>query len=190
MASYNPPTENITSFNSSLFNQPEETLSQAEADKLYLSKTKTDTSTAPLTIFNNQVDFKGPIVVGVQGGSATAVLYVNKKLRIQDTNGFQTGNGEMTYGSNGAELLIVSNNLAGTLLKTYIRFQTCPTGSTTPALRLEIADDATKITNNLNVLGSSTLIGDVTIGDASTSSGWLNLKFRTIAKCNALKIKS
>ena len=56
MSSYNPPTEDITQFNSSLFNQPEETLSQAEADLLYLSKTKNDTSTATLTTFNNQVN--------------------------------------------------------------------------------------------------------------------------------------
>ena len=55
MASYNPPTEDLPIFNTSLFNQPEETLSQAEADLLYLSKTKTDISTAPLTTFNNQV---------------------------------------------------------------------------------------------------------------------------------------
>ena len=47
MSSYNPPTEDLPTFNSALFNQPEETLSQAEADLLYLSKTKTDTSTAP-----------------------------------------------------------------------------------------------------------------------------------------------
>ena len=55
MASYNPPTEDLPIFNTSLFNQPEETLSQAEADLLYLSKTNTDTSTAPLTTFNGQV---------------------------------------------------------------------------------------------------------------------------------------
>ena len=59
MASYNPPTENITQFNTSLFNQPEETLSQEEADLLYLSKTKTDTSTAPLTTFNGQLVANG-----------------------------------------------------------------------------------------------------------------------------------
>ena len=55
MASYNPPTEYLPSFNSTLFNQPEETLSQAEADKLYLSKKNTDTSTASITTFNGAV---------------------------------------------------------------------------------------------------------------------------------------
>ena len=59
MANYNAPTENIPSFNTLLFNQPEEILSQAEADLLYLSKTKTDTSTAPLTTFNGQLVANG-----------------------------------------------------------------------------------------------------------------------------------
>ena len=48
MSNYNPPTENITEFNTSLFNQPEVILSQAEPDLLYLSKTKNDISTATL----------------------------------------------------------------------------------------------------------------------------------------------
>jgi hypothetical protein len=59
MSSYNPPSESITEFNTSLFNQPEETLSQAEADKLYLSKTKNDTSSASLTTFNGAVNVGG-----------------------------------------------------------------------------------------------------------------------------------
>ena len=40
MSVYNPPIEDITSFNTLLFNQPEVILSQAEADLLYLSKIK------------------------------------------------------------------------------------------------------------------------------------------------------
>jgi len=59
MSAYNPPTEDIPTFNSSLFNQPEETLSQAQADLLYLSKKTSDTSTAPLTTFNNQISVGG-----------------------------------------------------------------------------------------------------------------------------------
>ena len=35
MASYNPPNEYINRFNTLLFNQPEDTLSQAEANQLY-----------------------------------------------------------------------------------------------------------------------------------------------------------
>lgn len=61
MSVYNPPTESITEFNTSLFNQPEDTLSQAEANKLYLSKTSNDTSSASLTTFNGQVSVGGTL---------------------------------------------------------------------------------------------------------------------------------
>jgi len=61
MANYNPPTEDITSFNTSLFNQPEVILSQAEADLLYLSKVSSTISTAGLTTFNNGVSVGGNI---------------------------------------------------------------------------------------------------------------------------------
>ena len=59
MASYNPPTEYNPIFNTSLFNQPKDTLSQAEADRLYLSKTKSDISTASSTTFNGAVNLNG-----------------------------------------------------------------------------------------------------------------------------------
>jgi len=63
MTSYLPPLENLPTFNSSLFNQAEDTLSQAEADLLYLSKKKSDTSTAPLTTFNGQVNIGGTTTI-------------------------------------------------------------------------------------------------------------------------------
>jgi hypothetical protein len=59
MSSYKPPIEDITEFNSSLFNQPEVNLTQGQADLLYLSKTKNDTSTASLTTFNGNVTING-----------------------------------------------------------------------------------------------------------------------------------
>jgi hypothetical protein len=56
MASYLPPSENLPTFNSSLFNQPEETLSQAEADLLYLRKTGSVTENINgLKTFTNNV---------------------------------------------------------------------------------------------------------------------------------------
>ena len=61
MANYNPPTENISDFNTSLFNQPEVILSQAEADLLYLSKVSTTISTAGSTTFNNGVNVGGTL---------------------------------------------------------------------------------------------------------------------------------
>jgi len=56
MANYNPPTEDITAFNTSLFNQPEVILSQAEADLLYLSKVSSGTSTAGNTTFTGTIN--------------------------------------------------------------------------------------------------------------------------------------
>ena len=63
-AAYSPPIEDITQFNSSLFNQPEETLTQAEANLLYLSKVNSNTSSAPLTTFNNAVTIGGTVILG------------------------------------------------------------------------------------------------------------------------------
>jgi hypothetical protein len=63
MANYDPPTENITSFNTLLFNQPEVQLTRGEADLLYLSKVSTDISTAGSTTFNGQVSVGGSLVV-------------------------------------------------------------------------------------------------------------------------------
>lgn len=56
MANYNPPTEDITSFNTSLFNPPEVILTQPEADLLYLSKKNSDTSTAGNTTFTGTIN--------------------------------------------------------------------------------------------------------------------------------------
>jgi len=56
MSNYNPPTENITAFNTSLFNPPEVILTQAEANLLYLSKKNIDTSTASNTIFTGTIN--------------------------------------------------------------------------------------------------------------------------------------
>ena len=61
MSVYRPPSEDITEFNSSLFNQPQINLTQGQADLLYLSKTKNDISTAPTTVFNNVVQVLGNI---------------------------------------------------------------------------------------------------------------------------------
>lgn len=56
MSNYNPPTENITSFNTLLFNQPENILTQGEADLLYLSKVSSGTSTAGNTTFTGTIN--------------------------------------------------------------------------------------------------------------------------------------
>lgn len=56
MASYNPPSEYITDFNTSLFNQDTGSgggLTKTEADGYYLSKLNSDTSIGALTTFQN-----------------------------------------------------------------------------------------------------------------------------------------
>jgi len=171
MASYNPPTEYITEFNTSLFNQPEETLSQAEADLLYLSKTKTDTSTAPQTTFNGAVDIKGNTNFGVQG-VAGGLLQVNRRMRISDANGNATGYLDLVYGS-GAEMLYTSQSLS--LAQTFHRFYNCAAGNATPVLRLEIGD-TTKIPNALEVgtNGVGTITAKAGINTYDVSSPYSN----------------
>ena len=82
MSAYNPPIEDITEFNTSLFNQPEETLSQAEADRLYLSKTSNDTSSASLTTFTGAVNVSGNEEVGTNAG--TNYLGIRGEQRFYD----------------------------------------------------------------------------------------------------------
>ena len=94
MSSYNPPTEDITQFNSSLFNQPVVSLSQEEADQLYLSKTKNDISTASSTTFNGQVNINGNSVVGTNGSSNR--LSINGELRLDDTASPYTSYGKIS----------------------------------------------------------------------------------------------
>ena len=57
MASYYPPTEDINVFNTSLFTNEPDAISQGSASLLYLSKVSTDTSTAPLTTFTGNTTF-------------------------------------------------------------------------------------------------------------------------------------
>jgi hypothetical protein len=78
MSSYNPPIEDITEFNTSLFNQPEETLSQAEADRLYLSKTKSDISTAGSTTFNGDVNVGG--MLDLTSGANTSEIFQSTSI--------------------------------------------------------------------------------------------------------------
>jgi len=147
MASYNPPTELITQFNSSLFNQPEETLSQAEADTLYLSKKKNDTSTAPLTTFTGAVNSYGDLSVGVRGVSG-GILNAYRRFRIWDIN-----NASQTYGdliATGTDIQYSTLN-QGSAIQTYHRFYTCPSTSSTASLGLEVGNTTTKIFNNCEI---------------------------------------
>jgi hypothetical protein len=177
MSSYNPPIEDIPTFNSSLFNQPEEILSQAEADKLYLSKTKNDTSTATLTTFNGGTSTKGNSSFGVLG-TAGGILTLYRKLNIQDINGNNTGFAEIYYG-NGAELGYYSISVPSTLNQTFHRFWNCAAGSVTPILRFEIGNAITitdgTLLNTRQIKSTSTASIAHTLFDNMTTGGVLTI---------------
>lgn len=73
MSAYNQPTESLPSFNNEVFSQPIVNLSQAEADLLYLSKTKNDISTASSTTFNGDVNVGG--MLDLTSGENTSEIF-------------------------------------------------------------------------------------------------------------------
>ena len=147
MASYNPPTENITQFISSLFNQIEDTLSQSEADTLYLSKKKNDTSTAPLTTFNGQINILGETTIGVRG-VATGVFNLYRRMRIWDINNASATYGDMYSTGSGMEYTIFNQ---GSAIETHHRFYTCPSTSSSNNVSMDIGNSSTQIFNNCEI---------------------------------------
>jgi len=108
MSSYDAPIENINVFNDSLFNQPEVILTQAEADLLYLSKTKNDISTASSTTFNGQVNVGGNITGStlIQSNTTSATtnrifdnLFSGSTLTLGTSTSSNTINGNSDFGS-------------------------------------------------------------------------------------------
>lgn len=176
-AAYSPPTEDITQFNSSLFNQPIISLSQAEADKLYLSKTKNDTSAATLTTFNGGTSIKGNSSFGVSNTSG-GILTLYRKLQIQDINGNATGYGEMYFGSS-PELGIYAISVPSTLVQTFVRLYNCAAGSTTPILRFEVGNAVTitdgTLLNTRQIKSTSTASTTHTLFDNMTTGGVLTI---------------
>ena len=109
MSSYNQPTESLPSFNNEVFSQPEVILSQAEADLLYLSKTKSDISTAGSTTFNGAVNVGGNITGSTlrQCNTTSATtniifdnLFANSTLTLGTNTSANTINGNTNFGSN------------------------------------------------------------------------------------------
>jgi len=176
MSAYNPPSEDITQFNSSLFNQPTVSLSQAEADLLYLSKTKTDISTAGLTTFNGQVNVGGNITGSslIQSNTTSAStnaiynnLFTGSTLAIGTANSTNTINGNTNFGSNITfrnrykliEYLNIDTNATFTL--TFPLAQTYVIRTSTSPLTIELPTITTadagyiirlvKVVNNINI---------------------------------------
>lgn len=169
MASYNSPTENITEFNTLLFNQPEVQLSQAEADLLYLSKVSTDISTAGSTTFNGQVSVGGNITGSslIQSNTtspSTNSLYTNlftgSTLAIGTSTSSNTINGQTTFNN----LMTASNNINtnsinGVLNTGTKSLYTALTGT------LNIGQATTTL---INVKGPTTFDLNTTITDGSS----------------------
>ena len=108
MSAYNQPTESLPSFNNEVFSQPIVNLSQAEADLLYLSKTKNDISTASSTTFNGQVNVGGNITGSTLIQSNTTSVSTNRifdnlfsgsTLTLGTNNSSNTINGNSDFSS-------------------------------------------------------------------------------------------
>ena len=102
MANYNAPTENITQFNTSLFNQPEEILTKGEADLLYLSKTTSGTSTAGNTTFTGTIN--STLINTVNSNTVSIGTTVSAQLRSVNVG---TGN------TVGDDVVVVGHSAIG-----------------------------------------------------------------------------
>jgi hypothetical protein len=183
MSVYNPPTEYISEFNTSLFTNDTiqittggggtGDLTKAQADTYYLSKINSDTSTSALTTFNGAINVLGDTTIGVRGVSG-GILNLYRRMRIWDIN-----NASATYAdfySTGTDMnYTVLNN--GGAIETYHRFYTCPSSSSTSNLSFEVGNTNTKINNPLIITSgltpSSTISqsGDNTLINNDNNSG-------------------
>jgi hypothetical protein len=184
MSAYPAPTEDITEFNTSLFNQSEESLSQAEADLLYLSKTQNDISTASLTTFNGAVSVGGNITGSSLIQSNTTSISTNKlfdnlftgsTLSIGTSSSTNTING-LTNFNNTISLLSGSslqvNTINGTINTGTKNLYNLLTGT------LNIGQATTTL---INVKGPTTFDVDTTFSQNATigtNAGSNNLSIR------------
>jgi hypothetical protein len=183
MSAYNPPSEFITEFNTSLFNQPEQILSQTEADKLYLSKKNSDTSTAGSTTFNGAVSVGGNITGSslIQSNTTSAStnsiynnLFTGSTLAIGTANSNNAINGETTF-----------NNLANISTSLYVKSGS----STTNYTELNQTNEAFTFANK-SISGSMSMFcktaGGVQQGMLLTAAS-LEFNTNTFLKCRQLK---
>ena len=169
MSSYTAPTENLTTFNSSLFSRPEVILSQEEADLLYLSKKNNDISTASLTTFNGQVSV-GENITGssliqsnttsVSTNSLYNNLFTGSTLVIGTSNSTNTIQGQTTFTNLvSASNNINTNSINGILNTGTKSLYTSLTGT------LNICQASTTL---INVKGPTTFDLNTTISDGSS----------------------
>lgn len=175
MSSYRPPSEDITEFNSSLFNTPQINLTQAQADLLYLSKTKNDTSTATTTTFSGSINAASFTTSG-SGALFTRNIFSTSNTAGHEIFGAMTTGGTLTIGGT-----LSTNNIrgvttfpqrvvAGTSFNLYPTLGTNNTviGNTTASTSL-VAGSAENViigTSNIGAGLTSTGINNVLIGRA------------------------
>lgn len=132
---------------------------QTEADLLYLSKTKTDTSTAPITTFNGQINAKNKVVVGVNGINGTN-LEVLGQIYCYDVNTLATDYGRILNGGTGVMLYHSYSPVGG--FSTKHRFYSSLNGqdnATDRVLSFETGAVLTKVYNTFEVNGMTSNLG-------------------------------
>jgi hypothetical protein len=126
MAEYNPPTEDITEFNTLLFNRPEEILSQAEADLLYLSRKGMATSSASSTSFSGSISASGVLSNSLRNSNTTSAttngiydnLFSGSTLTIGTSGSDNTIIGATEFTNNitmSGTAVVLTNNIQGTV---------------------------------------------------------------------------
>ena len=164
MATYNPPLNINSVFNTTDYpSTNSSSVSQSDADSKYLKKVGNSVSTANSTTFNNRVDIKGPVFIGIPG-VATGVVTIYRSIKYSNadntTYGYIYGEGDyLVYG--------VKNDTSTPA--TSHHFRTRGAGSTTENLQMTIEND--KTTFNGYVTFNSPIEGVVNFLNTITFNG-------------------
>jgi len=158
MAVSNPPTEYITSFNSSLFNQPQVNLTQSQADLLYLSKTTTGTSTAGNTTFTGTIN--NTIINTVNSTTCSVGNSVSTQVRSVNVGiGNTIGNDDVVLGHTafcGGSFSVAIGKNASTSYQTQCTAIGCNSSVPNPYdYSTALGYGATATASNQVVLGTS-----------------------------------
>ena len=174
MSVYNPPTEYISEFNTSLFTNDTiqittggggtGDLTKAQADTYYLSKINSDTSNSALTTFNGEVNILSNTTIGVRGVSG-GIFNIYRRMRIWDINNASSSYAD--FYSSGTDMNYTMLN-GGGAIETFHRFYTCPSSSSTANLSFEVGNTNTKINNPLVITEGLTPSSTISQSGANT----------------------
>jgi len=181
-ASYNPPTEYITQFNTQLFNQPEDTLSQGEANLLYLRKTGSVTENINgLKTFTNDVEINNAtrpsLILKTSATQYTNIRQNGGALQFQNLS---TLGAQASFLFSGASVFNISQININT--NTNLEFQTRLIKSVDTAEAHTLFDNATGGTLTIggtstpvSIRGDTSLPQNVTIGGTASIGGIITL---------------